>query len=449
MFETAAEASVSRESVQADPARADKALRKSLDRGLPARITNKARVEIEADASVVQEMFKVELREETKRPESQLGLELFESFTTSAEALTVPDDLQNEIAYAYLPTPPTFFASPIPPKLELHHLTLDTMQAVVGAGQCHRRGWTGQNIVVAMVDTGFAHHPHFQTRGHNYLPTATPQQPDPTTDTNGHGTGECANIFAIAPNIEFLGIRNGGSSAEDLESALDTPARILTNSWGWSADTQSWGALQASNPNLFFEFQDISALIADGIADGKIFVFSAGNGHFAFPGSHPDVISAGGVTVNQDASLQASSYASSFASQLYPGRSVPDLCGVVGEATASPMPGHIMLPVPDGASLEGENMPASVNPDGWGIFSGTSAAAPQLAGVLALMQHARASVNRPPLTAANARTILQAAATDVTVGHSAMGDPAGLGPDLATGAGFVDAFGACVAATNL
>ena len=35
-------------------------------------------------------------------------------------------------------------------------------------------------------------------------------------------------------------------------------------------------------------------------------VFSAGNGHFGFPGQHPDVISAGGTFMRQDGTFIAS-----------------------------------------------------------------------------------------------------------------------------------------------
>lgn len=71
-------------------------------------------------------------------------------------------------------------------------------------------------------------------------------------------------------------------------------------------------------------------------------IFSAGNGHLAFPACIPDVIAVGGVTVQADGILKASSYASSFRSQLYPGRQVPDVCGIVGESSASPpLKGHI------------------------------------------------------------------------------------------------------------
>lgn len=182
----------------------------------------------------------------------------------------------------------------------------------------------------------------------------------------------------------------------------------------------------------------MSAILSDALAAGVTVIFSAGNGHRAFPACHPDVIAVGGTTVDSNGALKASSYASSFASNLFPGRRVPDFCGVVGESGNPPLPGHILLPVPVGSKRDGDNLPQGARGRGWGIFSGTSASAPQVAGIAARML----SVN-PSLSPAGIRAILAATARDVENGSSAHGEEAGPGMDLATGAGFVDAFAAC------
>ena len=107
-----------------------------------------------------------------------------------------------------------------------------------------------------------------------------------------------------------------------------------------------------------------------------------------------------------DGSLEASSYSSGFASKVYPGRSVPDVCGLVGMSSPNPQPPgamYIMLPVESNARIDLQNAgnnhyrsPGAKAPwgdettpsDGWAVFSGTSAAAPQLAGVCALIKQA-------------------------------------------------------------
>src|SRR5712692_8143050 len=79
----------------------------------------------------------------------------------------------------------------------------------------------------------------------------------------------------------------------------------------------------------------------------------------------------------------------------------------------------------------------TANNDGWAAFSGTSAAAPQLAGISALIKQAC-----PALTPAQVKDILIKSARDVTTGTcnpATGGNPATVGPDLATGAGLADA----------
>ena len=119
---------------------------------------------------------------------------------------------------------------------------------------------------------------------------------------------------------------------------------------------------------------------------------------------------------------------------------------MVGEATGvnGILPGHIMLPVPPDSDLEGENMAAGIVPNGWGIFSGTSAASPQVAGVVALLKSIE-----PSLKPNEVRSILQSTAIDVTQGRTANSDLANIGYDNATGAGFVNAHEACVLAAGM
>jgi subtilisin family serine protease len=176
--------------------------------------------------------------------------------------------------------------------------------------------------------------------------------------------------------------------------------------------------------------------------------FSGGNGHYSFPGQMPDVIAVGGVfaremvdDVTNDFIVEASDYASSFDSLIYPGRHVPDICGLVG---LQPRGIYIMLPVEPADQIDqglaGGTFPngdeTSVD-DGWAVISGTSAASPQLAGVCALLKQAQ-----PGLSPDLMKAILKASAREVDQGQSAHGQPAGEGHDGATGAGLVDALAA-------
>ena len=110
------------------------------------------------------------------------------------------------------------------------------------------------------------------------------------------------------------------NSTAAFNTAVGLGPDIITCSWGHS---KQFGPLTAAD-------QAIAAAIAAAVASGIVVIFAAGNGHWGFPGQHPDVISAGGVYMEVDGSLQASDYSSGFMSNIYPNRRVPDLSGLVG-----------------------------------------------------------------------------------------------------------------------
>ena len=342
---------------------------------------------------------------------------------------------------------PSMFA----PLKSYWHLRLPgDVSLACNADKAHRAGITGKGIKVAMCDSGWFKHPYFVGRGYNAAPVVLgPGATLPLKDDSGHGTGESANIFANAPDISFMPVKmNFVNTTGAFNAAVGLGPNIITCSWG----SDTIGPLSAAD-------QVLAAAIAAAVASGIIVVFSAGNGHVGFPGQHPDVISAGGVFMNVDESLQASNYASGFASPIYPGRNCPDVSGLVG---MKPKAIYLMLPVEPGdeidstpsstpGGLQGGTFPngdETTNSDGWGAFSGTSAAAPQLAGVAALIKQAW-----PGLTPTQVRNIMKSTARDVTTGHcnQVQGGPAGgtvatVGPDLATGSGLVDAHKAVMVA---
>ncbi len=295
-----------------------------------------------------------------------------------------------------------------------------------------------------MVDTGWQSHPWFVDRGYRVEPVVLgPGTADPGVDENGHGTGESANVFSTAPDCTLLPVKAATSSGAlvnvtaAFNAAVALGPEVVTNSW--ASDIQT-GPLSAA-------MQARAAAVAAAWAAGIVVVFAAGNGHWGFPGQHPDVISVGGVDIGQDGSLRASDYASGFDSNVYPGRRVPDLSGLVGMRPGAQL---IMLPVPEGCALDTQlaggthpNGDETAPDDGWAAFSGTSAATPQVAGVCALMKQGCAR-----LLPAEIREILMTTARDVTTGtnHPNFGNAAVAGPDNATGNGLVDAYRAVLLA---
>lgn len=341
---------------------------------------------------------------------------------------------------------PRYFMAPsiLPPQVPYWHLDVPgDVSLGCNADRAHRLNITGQGIKVAMVDSGWFRHPFFAARGYRVAAvTLGPAASQPDRDDSGHGTGESANIFAVAPDIELFPVKmNFVNSTGAFNAAVGLRPDIITCSWG-SHTPQ--GPLSAAD-------QALAAAIAAAVASGIAVIFSAGNGHAGFPGQHPDVISAGGVFMAADGSLRASDYASGFESTIYPGRRVPDLSGLVG---MKPKAIYIMLPLEPRDEIDGGNSGGTYpngdqtsNDDGWAAFSGTSAAAPQLAGAAALVKQAC-----PTLAPAEIKGVLMTTARDVTTGHCNAvsplhtGLPAGVGPDTATGNGLVDAHRAALAA---
>jgi hypothetical protein len=333
---------------------------------------------------------------------------------------------------------PRYFmaASPFAPPVDYWHLDVPgDVSLGCSADKAHRGLTTGSGIRVVMVDSGHFAHPYFSARGYRVGPVVLgPGAANPAADESGHGTAESANVFALAPDVDFTMVEiNFVNSVGAFNAAVALAPHIISCSWG--SDKR--------NPPLSAADNALAAAIAVAVASGIVVIFSAGNGHYGFPGQHPDVISAGGVYMDGLGALQASDYASGFASAVYPGRNVPDLSGLVG---MRPRAAYIMLPVEPSDDIDQDLGNGQSHPDGdetppddgWAAISGTSAAAPQLAGAAALVRQAC-----PRLTPAEVRDVLISTARDVTAGRCSprdgMNHAAVAGPDLATGTGLVDA----------
>jgi hypothetical protein len=340
--------------------------------------------------------------------------------------LPTVDGLHELIERAYIQHDPILFAGerPLPPfwkdKFRLR-VPVDVAQ-ILRVKSVHKRNITGRGVRVVMPDTGFYLHPYFVEQGYNFLSVTAPDSVGHTTDDYGHGTGECANLFATAPGINFIGIKMGSWKYNDasnatlsIKTATELRPDVITCSWGYSKDFPN-----TQMPNWL---KPLYLAVIDAVSKGITVCFSAGNGHYGFPGSMPEVISVGGVYVDEKLSYSATTYTSGFKSSWFPGRNVPDVSGLCG---IPPTADYIILPVQDKAFLEKSG--------GWGAFSGTSAASPMVAGVCALLKQAD-----PDLTPNDIKNILRHTARDITTGTNAHGEKAVPGPDLATGFGLVDA----------
>jgi bacillopeptidase F len=292
----------------------------------------------------------------------------------------------------------------------------------IGAPLAWAKGFTGQGITVGVVDTGFdAQHPALRTayRGTNADGTQTHDynwfdgtagRPVPYDD-GAHGTHVAGTVAGAAPG-KVIGVAPGAKviaakailgrgyntteatlkalqfmlAPTDINGKNADPARgadIVNNSWG-NADRDdrtfidTWNAFQAA---------------------GIIMVTSAGNdgplGKVSPPGSYPNGISVAATGPND----KVAGYSSRGPSNIDPKAIIPML--------AAPGSG-VLSSVPGGR---------------YGEMSGTSMAAPHVAGAVALMLSAKPDATYEQITSALARS-----ATDIS-------EP---GPDNAAGHGRIN-----------
>lgn len=356
-----------------------------------------------------------------------------------------PIGLSDVVDRAYIQPPAIYFESALPPKVDYFHLNVPGDVAMLTrASEVHAQGINGKGVKVVMIDSGFFNHKYYQSHGFKATVMLGPGAVNVNGDENGHGSAEAANVFATAPGVSFTMIKQGDNSTAAFKAAVALKPDIITCSWGFDL-VDEVSANRQHLKTVPSRFKALELEVAHAVASGICVVFSAGNGHVSFPGMHPDVISAGGVFVGQNQDLIASNYASAFDSRPFPGRHVPDVCGLVG---MQPEAIYIMLPLQPGCEIDTELASGQAFPngdqteksDGWSAISGTSAAAPQIAGICALLKQ-----RKPTITPLQIKQALIASARDCT--HGAANDAsnegtalkATQGVDGATGRGLVDA----------
>jgi subtilisin family serine protease len=437
---------------QAEPDRITSAVKRLQAAGFEILEVGKASISIAAEREVYERSFGTTLEaverpvlKEMGQPSTATFINSFdekpfgEIDTSDTNWAGILDGIAiNEPVYYSRPTTPAI----APPATTTKYLNVpDDVAQGLNATPVHQQGITGKGVRVVMIDSGWYPHPFFSDHHYKVKVVLGPGSTDRERDDSGHGTGESANVFAIAPEAELIMVKadvalegklKNVTSVAAFKRAIEQRPHIISCSWG---SDQRDSRLSPHDKLL-------AAVIARAVREGIVVIFSAGNGSWGFPAQHPDVIAVGGVYKHLEGSLkgllEASNYASSFISPVYRGRVVPDVCGLVGQL---PDAAYIMLPIPPDGSLDRSRSASgdgTLPSDGWAAFSGTSAAAPQLAGICALMKQVD-----PSLSPARVKQILQKTALDVVEGSSNPGTGgyrAREGLDLATGSGLADAY---------
>jgi subtilisin family serine protease len=271
----------------------------------------------------------------------------------------------------------------IDPNRIFYSPSVDTEQAsplnieAIHAPALWEMGYRGQGIVVANMDTGvLVDHPDLASTwraGNNSWYDTTGQYPDRPFDTDGHGTctmgvmvggDESGQTLGVAPEAEWIAVRifdDDGLATSirihlgfqwlldpDGDPDTDDAPHIVNNSWAFQSN------------GCFLDFlPDIMALRAAGILP----IFAAGN---AGPGSNTGLSPSNNPGAFSVGALDYMDIISASSSR------GPSICGQEEQIFPS-----IVSP--------GISIPSTGLNNGYTYASGTSLAAPHVAGALALL----------------------------------------------------------------
>ncbi|GLY23160.1 S8 family serine peptidase [Micromonospora sp. NBRC 101691] len=271
-------------------------------------------------------------------------------------------------------------------------INLDRSVAQIGAPEAHRDGWTGRGVRVAVLDTGVdATHPDLVGRiaeSRNFTEVTDPD------DTVGHGTHVASIIggSGAAAGGRYRGVAPDATllSGKVCESEFCTESAILAG-MQWAAVEQRAAVVNLSlggpdTPQVDPLEEAVGALTA---RTGALFVISAGNdgtdASVSSPGSADAALTVGAVDRADDLAGFSSRGPRPYDEGIKPDLTAPGV-GIVAARAAK---GQIGDPV-------GERHVS---------LSGTSMAAPHVAGAVAILAQ-----QRPDADAGALKALLMASA---------------------------------------
>ncbi|WP_448189670.1 S8 family serine peptidase [Azospirillum sp. sgz301742] len=272
--------------------------------------------------------------------------------------------------------------------------TLDDVLVRIRARNLHNH--RSENVVIAVVDTGVdGTRLEFQTPG-KIVPGWAPPSEDPWTDYLGHGT-MCACIAAGAAGARFAGVAPHAKLMSCRSTFVDGDLVLiyeqlirLAQSGIKVVATNSFGTNSGTPPALHAGALFPTAL-EKAIEAGVHVVFSAGNYH-ALAGGAADACSPNSIWLHKGRADVMTVGTCDLDGRMwsYSSRGPGQFPGTVNTA-AKP---DVVAPTPrNGLIAYGGGERVSAN--GWG----TSGAAPQVAGLIALLLSARPDLPRDELYA--------------------------------------------------
>jgi serine protease AprX len=293
-------------------------------------------------------------------------------------------------------------------------------------------GYNGSGVGIAIIDSGVGAGPDFGTRLHQVV---LPDQTGSVDDANGHGTLVAGIAAGSSPDGRYKGIapgasvyainvaRNGNVYSSDVITALDW---VLNNAHANNIRVVNLSVSETTPSSYRNSVLDLA--VERVWASGTVVVVAAGNtganpGSVDYaPANDPFVLTVGGMDDKGTAKLSDDDIASfSARGTTMDGYSKPEILAT-GRLVAS-----VLKP---GTVLDSQAPAANRTAPGYAKISGTSFAAPQVAGAAAILfqQHPGWSPDAVKYTLTDrARIVKSGAIVQLDVGATVnIWDPMGL-----------------------
>lgn len=179
-----------------------------------------------------------------------------------------------------------------------------------------KKGYTGENIVVAAIDTGCqTDHPDLQDRiisGYNFTEDYG-GDPNVFLDNNGHGTHVCGTIAAtenekgvvgVAPKAKLLVLKVLNGKREGTVESITKAVQYATKWRGAKGEKVRIISMSLGGP---VDNPELHQSIQEAVKQNIVVVCAAGNdgdddgttSEYSYPGAYPEVVEVGSVNLKK------------------------------------------------------------------------------------------------------------------------------------------------------